>query len=262
MATWFEDKPEWLNESISSITSQTIRPFEFIILIDGPIPELNLKTIQNHALKYDFIRIVKIKNNCGCFNARNKGIKIAAGDFIAIMDADDISMPYRLEVQMQDLHKYKADIVFSTQNEFYDKSNIFAGYKSCPRYHEDIVKKITFRNLLPDPSIFAKSQVLKKNPYELIKFGSDHKLFLKLALDGYRFYCIQKPLIKVRITYDQRQRRGGGIHQISEDVKLRIWMKRNNLINFTQFLLYSFVFIVFRIIPPSFKDFIYKYILR
>jgi len=187
---------------------------------------------------------------------------MAAGDFIAIMDADDISMPNRLELQIQALYKYKADIVFSTQSEFYDRSNIFAGYKSCPRYHEDILKKIIFRNLLPDPSIFAKSQVLKKNPYELVKFGSDHKLFLKLALDGCKFYCIQKPLIKVRITYDQRQRRGGGIRQISEDIKLRLWMKRNNLINFTQFLLYSFVFIIFRIIPPSFKDFNYKYILR
>lgn len=98
---------EFLHSAIESILGQTFRDFEFIIIDDGSTDEssqiiksyederINLITQSNHGLVYSL----------------NKGIGLANGEYIARMDADDISVPTRFEKQIAVAKKIKADLI-------------------------------------------------------------------------------------------------------------------------------------------------------
>ena len=85
----------FVREAVESILAQTFRDFEFLIIDDGstePISELINSFCDPR------IRLVR-QENCGLARSLNRGIKEATGEFIARMDADDVSAPRRLELQ-------------------------------------------------------------------------------------------------------------------------------------------------------------------
>lgn len=89
---------EYIAEAIKSILNQTYDNFELIIINDCS-PDRCGEIIS----KFKDERIVVIKNeeNIGLVSSLNKGIRIATGEYIARMDQDDISLPRRLETQVQ-----------------------------------------------------------------------------------------------------------------------------------------------------------------
>ena len=92
---------KYINESIDSILSQTYKNFE-ILIIDDNSKDSTLEIIK----KYQDKRIKIIQGDCkGLAAALNKGIREATGEYIARMDADDISLPERFEKQIKFLEK-------------------------------------------------------------------------------------------------------------------------------------------------------------
>lgn len=102
----YNTKPEYLKECIESILGQTFTDFEFLILNDSP----NNSKIEKIVKSYKDKRIKYYKNekNMGISASRNKLLGLAKGEYIAIFDHDDISMPTRLEKQVNylDNHSY------------------------------------------------------------------------------------------------------------------------------------------------------------
>ncbi len=92
----------YLSDAIESILSQTYSDFEFII-IDDASTDNSIEIIYS----YHDPRIVLLKNdiNLGVTHSLNKGIKHARGKYIARMDADDIALPQRIELQVDFLEK-------------------------------------------------------------------------------------------------------------------------------------------------------------
>lgn len=89
---------EYLNESINSILSQTFRNFEFIIINDGSTDKSE-EIILSYQ-KNDNRIILLIQKNQGIAKSLNRGIEESRGQYIARMDADDISHPKRFELQL------------------------------------------------------------------------------------------------------------------------------------------------------------------
>ena len=103
----------FLNRSISSILNQTFKDFEFIILDDAS-QDNSLAIIERYAKKDNRIRILKNKKNKKPPITRNILLKEANANIAAWMDADDISLPYRLQIQYQFLQENpQIDIVGS-----------------------------------------------------------------------------------------------------------------------------------------------------
>ena len=96
----------WLSDSIQSVLDQAYSDFEFIIVNDG---STNIETIN--ALNYlkNLDSRIKLINqeNLGLTFALNNGFKNSNGEFIARQDSDDISSPFRLELQYDFLKKNK-----------------------------------------------------------------------------------------------------------------------------------------------------------
>jgi len=263
MACYHGDRLDAMKEAVSSVLQQTLDIFEFIIIEDGPVSD----SIENYLVELENVesnvRVIRRPKNQGVAAARNHAMSQSLGDYIAIMDSDDIIVPNRLEVQLLAINENNVDAVWGWQEEFYDNTREFAGIKKCPEFHDDIVKSLKWRCLLPDPTTFMKRCCYEKTGgYGNVKtLGMDYMFFLEMAVKGCKLYCVQMPLIKVRISPEQRKRRGG-LSLLKEDYVLRRWMLKKNLLKIKDFILIMLVFTVFRLQPNGMRDWVYRKILR
>ena len=94
----YNTPPDALRAMIESILNQTYTDFEFLLLNDSP----NNTDIRDIVLSYDDMRIRYMENesNLGITKSRNKLIDMARGQYLAVVDHDDISMPTRFAVQV------------------------------------------------------------------------------------------------------------------------------------------------------------------
>ena len=87
---------KYVAEAIESILAQTFTDFEFIIVDDGS-QDRSPEIIREYVRRDDRVRCLRQERNTGVSSARNRGIDDAGGEFVALMDADDVSLPTRLE---------------------------------------------------------------------------------------------------------------------------------------------------------------------
>ena len=87
-----------LEATIRSIVAQTYPPFEVIIVLDGPDHEC-VRLFKNANFPA-YVNLIELPHNVGVATARNNGIKVSQGDYIALCDADDVWHPQKLEVQL------------------------------------------------------------------------------------------------------------------------------------------------------------------
>ena len=101
MCVYHKDNARDFREAVESIYDrQTLKPSEVVIVVDGPIyGELDdyVSTLEKDRL----FKVVRIPENLGHAGARQAGLMAASNNLVAIMDADDISVPNRFEMQIK-----------------------------------------------------------------------------------------------------------------------------------------------------------------
>ena len=94
------DNPEHFRQAMDSILNQIVIPDEIVLVIDGPIPISTNNIIQLYGNDPN-IKVVRLSQNVGHENARRIGLEHCTYDLVALMDADDISLPDRFEKQIK-----------------------------------------------------------------------------------------------------------------------------------------------------------------
>jgi glycosyltransferase involved in cell wall biosynthesis len=187
-------------KAIESILEQTYPHFELLILNDGSTDET-----QQVIEKFDDERIVKthLTQNKGLVHARNQLVAAAQGKYIAFLDADDIALPDRLQLQISFLESGKADICGGAHYSLYESSGRMKLSKQ--RYSDaDIRALITVCSPLCNPAVMGKAEAFKSHPYQIGKdYAEDYSLWADLALAGYRFANLHESLITYRIHSHQ-----------------------------------------------------------
>lgn len=182
---------KYINESVDSILNQTFTDFELII-IDDKSTDNTLNLIK----KYNDNRIIVFEKNqnSGYTNSLNYGISIAKGEFIARMDADDISLPTRFEEQIEFLESNPEFILCGSWLQVIGTSRII----KKPENHQEILIHLLYSNPIGHPSVMLKKEVLYKFKYDINKEpAEDYDLWTKLIWHG-KMYNIQKPLLLYR----------------------------------------------------------------
>lgn len=149
---------KFLRSAIESILNQTFSNFEFIIINDGST-DTSHKIISSYRDKR--IKIIKNKKNIGLAKSLNKGIKIAKGEYIARMDADDISNPTRLEKQVSLMTQDKSVDLVGSWARIKDTKHIL----KYPIHDHEIKTEMIFNNPFVHSSVMVKSSLLRKNLY-------------------------------------------------------------------------------------------------
>ena len=151
----------YLRDAIESILHQTFSDFEFIIIDDG-------STDGTWAILTDYddprIRVVKNDVNLGLVRSLNKGLALARGEYIARMDADDISLSERLDKQVQFMDRNPVIGVLGTDieliNEFGTAYNEFKP-PSIPTQSRAVNWTLFFRCCIHHPTVVARRTVLE-----------------------------------------------------------------------------------------------------
>jgi glycosyltransferase involved in cell wall biosynthesis len=197
MPVYHADK--YLRESIESILNQTFGDFEFIIVCDEP-SEITKQILDEYAKKDRRIQIY-YQQRQGLIVSLNRGISLAHGEYIARMDADDISLPQRFEKQILFLDSNPSIGVVGTyiKNISDDGSgliptNVLPTNPNVLRYF------LLFFNPVAHPSVMMRRKIFGKfglyNTDAL--FAEDYDFWSRIASDV-DFSNIPEVLLKYRV---------------------------------------------------------------
>jgi len=185
----------WLDTSIPSILGQTFTDFEFIIVDDGSIDK-SLEIIKRYASKDQRIKYIKLKKNLGTARALNEGLKIARGKYVAKQDADDISMPERLEQEVRFLENHPDIAVVGSFVKIIGPDNEDLGVLCFPEEDQQIRKFMIKRCPFIHSSVLIKREALSViggyNPS--LRRVQDYDLWFKILS---RFKGANLPLLLV-----------------------------------------------------------------
>lgn len=183
---------KYLNESIDSMLGQTFKDFEFLIINDGSTDKTAeiLKSYNDPR-----IRIINNEKNIGLTKSLNKGLRLTRGEYIARQDADDISMPERLEKEVEFLEMHQDYAVVGTFTKIINENSEILSFLERPI--EDLKIKEFFKKdncIVHGSSMIRKACLLDVGFYnELMIRSQDYELWLRLS-KKYRLANIDKYL--------------------------------------------------------------------
>ena len=200
MSTYKEDE-RLLRESIESILNQTYRDFEYIIILDYPDNDVHKRVIEEYALKDDRIHFYINEKNMGLTDSLNRGLSLCHGEYIARMDADDISLPDRLERQMKYLEKNHYDLIGGITEMINENGSLLYSIKSVPTDSKKINKALRYSQCIAHPTWLGKKEVFEKNAgYRHMPLCEDYDFTLRAVLNGFVISNLNEPVLKYRMT--------------------------------------------------------------
>lgn len=203
MCVYNEDE-RVLRKAIQSIVKQSLKSFEFIIILDNP-KNMNLyEVINEYALGDSRIRLYVNQSNMGLISSLNKGLNLARGEYIARMDADDISSKNRLLLQKRILDDHP-DISLVTGNYVFinEQDKVIGRNVSLSSVNGQIKKAMMYANVIAHPCVmFRKRDVLLLQGYRNIYSAEDFDLWMRMILSNKNIWIIDRCLLKYRIRKD------------------------------------------------------------
>lgn len=187
-----------LRAAVESIISQSYRDWEFIICDDAS-SDSSLAILQEYAQQDNRIKVLHNEHNVGCNMVLNRCIKEAKGEYIAIMDSDDISHPSRLEKELNILANNPQYSIVGSALTHYDEEGDFMTfrYKERPD-RKDLVHSIPHGH----PSCLIRHKVLQEIEGYYTEKGmhriEDYYMMARIYALGYRGYNLQEPLLRYR----------------------------------------------------------------
>lgn len=177
---------KYLDEAINSILVQTFPYFEFIIVNDGATDN-SLSVIKRYEKKDKRIRIIS-QENTGVTKATNRALECAVGEYIAIMDADDISVPDRFEKQITFLNDNAKYVAVGSFIEIIDNSGMpICPFSTFSQHHliDQAHMRVEGGAISNAATMFRRSALKAINYYrEEMHPAQDIDLFLRLAEIG------------------------------------------------------------------------------
>ena len=187
----------YIAEAIESILAQTFCDFELIICEDRS-NDMTWQIIERYASKDKRIKPFKNDKNLGISGNRNKLISLASGKYIVWQDADDISMPYRLELQYQYMEQNPDVGIIGGWLQFFNNN----GEQNIRKYASDdtILRSKIFRySPVAQPAAMIRKKCLDEAGMYDLRYPPAEDLDMSFRIGmNYKFANIPRVLIKYR----------------------------------------------------------------
>ena len=263
LSLYIKENPEFLRQSLDSLLHQTLLPDEVVLVEDGPLtPELE-QIVSDYSSRYPILKVVPLPQNQGLGKALNEGIKYCSYELIARMDTDDVAKPDRFQKQVEVFEKHpEIDVCGAWIDEFEDNIDKIISTRKLPEWHNDIAAYAKKRNPINHPVVmFKKSAVMAVGSYQHFPLFEDYYLWVRMLMNGAKFYNIQESLLWFRFSPEMFKRRGGWGYAMKE-LKFQKTLRSIGFISTYNYLKNVIIRLITRIIPNSWRSFIYKKLLR
>ncbi|AKT52940.1 hypothetical protein ADJ73_15960 [Arsenicicoccus sp. oral taxon 190] len=211
MCVYRADDPEHLGEALRSVTvEQTRRPDQVVLVQDGPVPARLASTIEALVAGSQVpVDLVRLPDNRGLGVALTAGLARCRHDVVARMDADDIALPRRFEVQVP-IVEQGVDVVGSGMLEIGRGRDDVVGRRVPPLTAEHIVASSRMAQPFNHPTVvYRRSAVAAAGGYQDFKQMEDYLLFARMIQGGARVANVAEPLLCYRVGEGAYARRGG-----------------------------------------------------
>lgn len=237
ICVYHKDNPQDFALAVESVTgNQTRRPDEVVIVADGPIYGELDQVVRDYESRPDF-KVVRLPENVGHARARQAALEASGHNIIALMDADDISRPERLELQIAYLIEHPDVAVVGGQiTEFIGSPTNVVGERIVPEKSDEVATYLKSRcpmNLVT--VMFRKDKIKEAGGFIDWYCEEDYYLWVRMAERGMTFANLPQTLVDVRVGSEMYSRRGGWRYFRSEE-RLQRYMFRHHLISLPRYL--------------------------
>lgn len=183
-----------IEDTIKSVVSQNYHNIEYIV-VDGGSSDDTLKIIERNRKHID---ILISEPDEGIYDAMNKGIKVATGDIVGILNSDDFfssdeSIKYIAKGFSSEVDAVYGDLKYVKQYKPDLLSRVYssAGFK---------LWKVRFGFMVPHPTFYARKHLFEKYGYYKLDYrvAADFELMVRFFLNGIKFRRIDKMLVSMR----------------------------------------------------------------
>ena len=184
-----------IKRSAESVLNQTYTNLELIIVDDGSTD--NTKEV---IASINDERVIYVKQeNKGCCAARNNGINLARGKYIAFQDSDDVWLSDKLEKQIKKAIETNADVIFCKVFTF---GNLRKRIQP-KQYKDGLLNKRELPVGICGQTLFGKAKVFSNNKFDTTLKGlEDFEILLRLIKKDYSIYCLDDALVEYYVQQD------------------------------------------------------------
>lgn len=263
MSVYYNEKKENLILAIDSILKQTLVPNQIVIVEDGKLPDDLYNCLEDYSKENKIIDLIKLSENQGLGNALNEGLKHCKNEYVARMDADDISVKDRFEKQISYLENHQdIDVLGGQIMEFDDKTNKDISARTVPSELSDLKQFIKTRNPFNHMTVvFKKKSVEDAGGYKDCKYFEDYYLWARMMSNNCNLHNIEDIVVRARAGTDMTERRGG-LQYLKSIKNFENKLLELKIINKFEYIKNIIARFIVALIPNKLRYFIYQKKLR
>lgn len=266
MCVYGKDDPTFFDMAVESIVRQTVPPNEIVLAVDGPIPACIQAVIEKYRKELTTIsfQVVYLERNMGHGEARRVSFEHCTNELIALMDADDLSVPERFQKQLACFAADpELDIVSGIIQEFVGVPENATGKRVVPQSDGEIREYMKRRCPMNQVAVmFRKRAVEQAGGYLDWYCDEDYYLWIRMALAGKKFANVPDVLVNVRVGEEMYSRRGGWKYFRSE-AKLQRLMLKKGMIGLGRYAINVSQRLVLQVLMPNrLRGFLFRKLAR
>ena len=262
MLVYGGDRPAQFDAAVRSVTAQTLPPAEIVLVVDGPVPEETEEVIRKYeaelASSATAFRVIRSETNLGCGGAKRLGFGECRYPLIAMMDADDLSVPDRFEKQARYFAEHPdTDAAGGYITEFVsgeDPTDISrkAGSRIVPETDAEIKDYLKKRCPMNHVTVMVKKGRIEAVGGYMDGYyqNEDYYLWIRLAAAGGKFGNLPENLVNVRVGQEMYQRRGG-LKYFRSEAGLQKLMLKQKMISLPRYLINVAERLVLQVLMPN-----------
>ncbi len=193
--TTFTHDVAWLDETIASVLAQTFGDFEYLIVNDG-----DARVSRELEARYRDPRIRVIDHPPATVTEKRQfGLEQARGEYLAIIDADDVCEPSRLASQVSFLEAHPGYAVVASSVTLIDEQSRVIAVRNYPVTDAEIRRSLPYLNCIAQPAVMARRRVLLEAGGYTARFPvEDYDLWFRVARRA-KLHNLPEPLVRYRI---------------------------------------------------------------
>lgn len=209
-----------LETAVESILEQDFGDYELLICNDGSNDNTAdiLAELRNRDAR---IHVISWPEKRGISAALNSLTGLASGEYVARMDADDISLPSRLGSQLEAFPGSDGMTVSFASCELIDEGGSYLGAYEPPQGNFDL--HLRFRNPFIHPLLFTKTDLLRRFAYRDLPYAEDYDLYQRMRLAGVEFQVSSQRLLRYRMIENRLKDPG----KIYSQMLTASWVRQN-----------------------------------
>jgi len=262
MAVYRGDDPALFQMALDSVFANTVRPDDFLVVVDGPIPD-PLHQVLRRCQTAMGLRVLWLAENVGLARALNAALPLVQTEWTARADADDYNLPDRFEKQIRAILGYhgELDLLGGAIVEV-DRAGAPLAVREVPLHAEDIVRWLPRRCPFNHMTVAYRTALVREvGGYPEIHLKEDYGLWAGLLARGAR--SANLPDVLVRASADRElYRRRGGLKYAKAEWSLQRHFLRLGCTTRARAIVYGGLRAAVACLPARLRGWIYRSALR